>query len=111
MLLTDGVMSFAVFLYVNPDAIAQTLHRVVGFDAGDNSRSAVLLVLNSVDSDSTLEEVNVFRIDGKVLQNTVDFLMHLCRLAVHLFLPYLRRMCDFSECKRCVWSRSSSHCL
>jgi hypothetical protein len=66
VLSTDGNTSFAAFIYEYPDQIHG--HYEVGFDAGDHVRGLVLsrkkYYNNTVSSNNTLEEVNIYRIDG-----------------------------------------------
>ena len=66
MLATDGEVSFAVFLYDDPDIlvnITSSVNALVGFDAGDQSRSAT--IMSNRQRNYILESTNVFRIDGK----------------------------------------------
>ena len=67
MLSTDGTASFAAFIYDDPTAVAAIAGNVqIGFDAGDEIRASVVFEYESTESD--LEEVNIFRIDGKSVQ-------------------------------------------
>lgn len=56
---TDGKVSFAIFMYENPGAVAHFLPRhPVGFYAGDGRNMLVL-------RDRELRMKNVYRIDGR----------------------------------------------
>ena len=57
MLATDGKISFAIFLYDNLDSLTSLFRSQIGFNAGDRQR------FSNIESDS-LENINVFRIDG-----------------------------------------------
>ena len=65
VLTTDGITSFAAFLYDDLTALAE-IHALqgnsllIGFDAGDEVRGTELTSILS-----HFEEVNIFRIDGK----------------------------------------------
>ena len=68
MLATDGEVSFAAFLYDNPyilGNIASNVNALVGFDAGDQSRSST--IMSNRQRNYIPEFINVFRIDGKCL--------------------------------------------
>ena len=58
---TDGRTSFSAFIYQDPERVMNIVQdlsmHAIGFDAGDQRRSAVLL-------STALGNVNVFRIDG-----------------------------------------------
>lgn len=70
---TDGHLSFAAFIYTHPllifsaiDLDPNTRSPIIGFDFGDRSKHADVgenLLLNN----QTLEAVNIFRIDGKLM--------------------------------------------
>ena len=60
---TDGVSSFVLFLYNDPDSVDVILERVVGFDAGDQM-NGVAAVNIDIPSFGILENRNIFRIDG-----------------------------------------------
>ena len=68
VLSTDGNASFAAFIYDDLTALAE-IHALqgnsllIGFDAGDKVRGAEVVGLAS--TFGRLEEVNIFRIDGK----------------------------------------------
>ena len=65
MLATDGEVSFAAFLYDDPNKllnITSSVNGLVGFDAGDRSRSST--IMNNRQRNYILETTNVFRIDG-----------------------------------------------
>ena len=79
VLLSDGQVSFAAFIYDDPEAILAARRRVVGFDAGDELRSDVILELDNSDSDFSPEERMIYRIDGRAAMS-----VHLC--CVQLFL-------------------------
>ena len=68
VLSTDGERSFATFIYDNLDPIQAmvTIQRrgIIGFDAGDQSRSAT--VLDVATQIFPLEKANSFRIDGSL---------------------------------------------
>ena len=54
--MSDGNISFALFLYENPQEIATLLSQgILGFSAGNNS---------NVTEMEEIEDVNIFRIDG-----------------------------------------------
>ena len=66
VLATDDDVSLAAFIYETPEEVRNLtrsldLH-VIGFDAGDQTRSATLQRGRS--STFNVENVNVFRIDG-----------------------------------------------
>ena len=64
VLSTDGTASFAAFIYDDPTAVAAITGSVqIGFDAGDGIRASV--VYNQGLNATSLEQVNLFRIDGK----------------------------------------------
>ena len=68
MLATDGEVSFAAFLYDDPNIltnITSSVNALVGFDAGDQSRSST--IMSNKQRNYILEFINVFRIDGKYL--------------------------------------------
>ena len=58
VLATDGRVSFAIILYKNLNIIDASLPVEVGFNAGDQERFAHIPV-------TSLQEVNVYRIDGE----------------------------------------------
>ena len=65
VLATDGKASFAALLYENTSAIESVtsgVQAIVGFDAGDQGRSATVLSGNT--HDHTLKTINIYRIDG-----------------------------------------------
>ncbi len=67
MLSTDGRASFAAFTYSDPGAVVSIQgNRQIGFDAGDELRGTAILGL--AETENNLEEVNIFRIDGKILR-------------------------------------------
>ncbi len=73
---TDGRVSFAAFIYINPAVVFSNIHKpeeeengdlrvsaAIGFDADERSLAAdfgLFLLRNN----RTLETVNIFRIDG-----------------------------------------------
>ena len=66
MLATDGKVSFAAFIYDDPNIlmnITSSVNALVGFDAGDQSRSST--IMSNRQRNYILESTNVFRIDGK----------------------------------------------
>ena len=68
VLSTDGNASFAAFVYNDLTALAEihALHGnslLIGFDAGDEVRGTEVVGLGS--TLDHLDEVNIFRIDGK----------------------------------------------
>lgn len=68
ILSTDGETSFATFIYEDLNTTRDIVFRVkgaIGFDAGDESRSSVVLGNNR--NDFPLRNVNVFRIDGIII--------------------------------------------
>lgn len=67
ILATNGKESFANFIYANPTRVTNILevgNGVIGFDAGDERRSATVL---SGSDGRTLAITNLFRIDGKLI--------------------------------------------
>ena len=64
VLATDGISSFAIFNYANPNQVVDITSGsgVIGFDAGDLIRGITLP--SSEGSNFTLGNVNIFRIDG-----------------------------------------------
>lgn len=63
VLSTDGNISFAAFIYDDPQAVVNIFNdREIGFNAGDSVRANVAL---KVGQSANLEAVNIFRIDGK----------------------------------------------
>ena len=77
MLATDGEVSFATFLYDDPNIlmnITSSVNALVGFDAADQSRSSI--ILSSKQRNYILESTNVFRIDGKyftIMRQKINF--------------------------------------
>ena len=72
MLATDGEVSFAAFLYDKPNILMNVTSRInalVGFDAGDQSRSSTIMSRRR--RNYILEFINVFRIDGKYLYTKI----------------------------------------
>ena len=72
VLATDGRASFSFFNYQDPERVllsfTQSLdEHAIGFDAGDQRRSATLR--NGQSSNFALENVNVFRVDGMWLNS------------------------------------------
>ena len=65
LLLSDGVTSFCVLVYVEAAATLLVGDRVIGFSAGDGRRFFTLLHRNENDADFSPANVNMFRIDGK----------------------------------------------
>lgn len=55
--MTDGYVSFALFLYENPQDVLLVGDQI-GFSSGNISHQNLILELEA------LEEINVFRIDG-----------------------------------------------
>ncbi len=67
VLCTDGETSFALYIYLDLPFVRNITSReqgIVGFDAGDQSRGDTVLYGGE---NFTLNEVNVFRVDGKTL--------------------------------------------
>lgn len=61
---TDGVHSFMILRYQNPDVIRNITGAnfgTVGFDAGDQTRTSTVL---RGDRHEEFGEVNIYRIDG-----------------------------------------------
>ena len=69
MLATDGTISFAILLYNNPTTLHVLNNLIpieVGFNAGDQERYASIPL-------TSLQEVNVYRIDGEhLLYSTLE---------------------------------------
>ena len=66
-LLSDGLTSFASFAYANLDPVKMGYQRVVGFNAGDHTRSDVIFNRGRSGEDVDLpNDENIFRIDGEV---------------------------------------------
>ena len=73
VLCTDGEASFAIFIYHDLPVIRRIIsdeNGLVGFDAGDRSRGVTVLY---GEEDFPLNEVNVFRVDGKVISSLLTF--------------------------------------
>ena len=64
ILSTDGRRSFAIFLYARSNLMA-SFRTQIGFNAGDRLRMANVLP-------STLQDINVFRIDGKSMRISIQ---------------------------------------
>ena len=68
-MLSDGIVTFAVFKYQNLDPILETEQRVVGFDSGDGVRADAFLQLNrpgrDMDLGPMLNEI-AFRVEGQL---------------------------------------------
>ena len=60
VLSTDGVRSFAIFMYESLNSLPPYPSHQIGFNAGDGIRTS------NIQPDS-LENINVFRIDGTKL--------------------------------------------
>ena len=66
LLLSDGVTSFCILVYIEAAATLLVGDRVIGFSAGDGRRFITLLNRNEDDADfNPIADVNMFRIDGK----------------------------------------------
>lgn len=63
---TDGVSSFAAFLYNDPTFLDITKTRQIGFDAGDRLNASVVVNLGLPNS-GIMSTTNIFRIDGMLL--------------------------------------------
>ena len=66
---TDGETSYAIFSYSDVNKVRQIVSEgngIIGFDAGDERRSDMVVLS---DSDFSLKSINVFRIDGKVIKH------------------------------------------
>ncbi len=67
VLSTDGNASFAMFVYDDPgNVVSIGSNWQVGFDAGDEIRG---VIVQNGEIEGDLEEVNIFRIDGKLLHD------------------------------------------
>lgn len=78
ILLTDGVSSFAVFVYANTIPILMTPLRQVGFDAGDQFKSTTILPYNVNESNVDVISIEmVFRIDGMLHSTHLSCIIHM----------------------------------
>ena len=80
VLSTDGIASFAAFIYEDPDSVNELSYsHQVGFNAGDRTRGANIVGTPAQDVmyAENLQRVNIFRIDG--IKKSLNFILrHYC---------------------------------